>query len=121
MNYFDREFKIPAAFQALTGCLQHFSLKTSVKILAEEGDSEAEKMAARNEYMRLIESIERIAEPVICSVKKEDDKYAVKFSFEHAYAVESVEAFKALLEAPTVADPSVKFDIELEESEVMWG
>ena len=56
----------------------------------------------------------------MCHAFKDGDKYAVKFSFEHAYAVESLEAFKAILDQPTVADPSVKFDVELEESPVVW-
>lgn len=120
MGYFDRQFKVPDAFQALTGCLQHFVAKTSVKLVAEEGDSDEAKLAARNEYERFIEAIERVAEPVMCHAFKDGDKYAVKFSFEHAYAVESLEAFKAILDQPTVADPSVKFDVELEESPVVW-
>ena len=113
----DRRFSIPAAFQALSGELQGFELKTSVKILPEEGDSEEAKAAAQEEFARLIERMELIAEPVIAVAKKVEDKYVLQFSFEHAKAVASVEDFKALLEAPTVANPTVHFDIELEEKE----
>lgn len=115
----ERRFKIPAAFQALTGELQGWELKTSVKFLEEEGDSEEAKAAAQAEFARLIERIELIAEPVIAHAGKENDKYVLGFSFEHAKAVASVEVFKALLEAPTAANPSVRFDIELVEKEAI--
>lgn len=120
MAFYDREFKIPANFQNLTGALQHFTAKTSVKILAEEGDDEAAKRAARNEMARLVESIQRVAQMVISGAKKDGDKYVLKFSFEHANAVASVEVLKEIMEAPTVADPSVKFDIELTAEEPVF-
>lgn len=120
MDFYDRNFKIPAAFQALTGVLQHFTVKTAVKIAEEEGDSDEAKLAARNELMRLIEAIETIAEPVIASVGKDGDKFVLKFSFEHDHAVKSVEAFAEVLNQTTYADKSVRFEPEVTESKPMF-
>ena len=102
----DKQYTIPAAFTALNGSAQTFTLTAGVSLVADADASDEEKAEAQANLLRVLEVLRSNgAQPIITKVEGSDVTFTVEQSWVYGKrAPEQVQVSARALEADAIAD-----------------
>jgi len=102
----DKQYTIPAAFTALNGSAQTFTLTAGVSLVADADASDEEKAEAQANLLRVLEVLRSNgAQPIITKVEGTDVTFTLEQSWVYGKrAPEQVQVSARALEADAIAD-----------------
>ena len=102
----DKQYTIPAAFTALNGSAQTFTLTAGVSLVADADASDEEKAEAQANLLRVLEVLRSNgAQPIITKVEGSDVTFTVEQSWVYGKrAPEQVQVSARKLEEDAIAD-----------------
>lgn len=102
----DKQYTIPAAFTALNGSAQTFTLTAGVSLVADEDAKDEEKAEAQANLLRVLEVLRSNgAQPVITKVEGSDVTFTVEQSWVYGQrAPKQVQVSARELEKDAIAD-----------------